>query len=148
LQRLPATRSGSSQTDKVNQRDLVLRVVGGFHVSNDRLATSERVRVTEVPTATPDPPVTPASLEELIFRDILPQIAHLQYAMAADQLLLVELLRDLAHTNPNPAQYLDDLYERVLARWQRNTPPPEHSKIDAMFREALNKRIAIARDAL
>jgi hypothetical protein len=88
------------------------------------------------------------SLEELIFRDIMPRIAHLQYAMAADQFLLVELLQDLARTNPNPAQYLDGLHERVLARWERSTLMPEQSKMDAMFREALNKRIVIARDGL
>jgi len=98
--------------------------------------------------ATPDPPVTPVSLEELIFRDVMPRIAHLQYAMAADQMLMVELLQDLARTNPNPARYLDGLYERVLARWEKSAVTEEQSKMDAMFREALDKRITAARDAL
>jgi len=75
--------------------------------------------------ATPDPPVTPVSLEELIFRDVMPRIAHLQYAMAADQMLMVELLQDLARTNPNPARYLDGLYERVLARWEKSAVTEE-----------------------
>ena len=69
-----------------------------------------------MPAPTPEPPVTVAVLEELIFRNVMPQIAHLQYAMAADQFLLVELLQDLARTKPNPAQYLEGLYERVLTR--------------------------------
>ena len=77
----------------------------------------------------------------------MPRIAHLQYAMAADQFLLVELLHDLARTNPNPAQYLDGLHERALARWQKSDLQQEQSKIDAMFLEALNKRITAARDA-
>jgi hypothetical protein len=97
---------------------------------------------------TPEPPVTPAVLEELIFRNVLPQIAHLQCAMAADQFLLVELLQDLARTKPNPAQYLEGLYERVLTRWEQSAPSPELSKIDSMFREALKNRIVIAGDTL
>jgi hypothetical protein len=101
-----------------------------------------------MPASTPEPPVTTAALEELIFRDVMPQIAHLQYAVAADQFLLVELLQDLARTNSNPAAYLDGLYERVLARWEQSAPTPEQSKLDAMFREALNNRIMAARDAL
>jgi len=101
-----------------------------------------------VSTATPDPPVTAVSLEELIFRDIMPRIAHLQYAMAADQLLLVELLQDLARTNPNSSAYLDGLHERVLARWEKSDVKQEQSKMDAMFLEALNKRITAARDGL
>jgi hypothetical protein len=92
--------------------------------------------------------VTPAALEELIFRDVMPQIAHLQYAMAADQFLIVELLQARARADPNPAQYLDSLYERVLARWEQSALTPELSKMDAMFREALNRRIVIARDTL
>ena len=100
-----------------------------------------------MPAPTPEPPVTPAVLEEIIFQDVMPQIAYLQCAMAADQFLLVELLQDLARTKPNPAQYLDSLYERVLARWEQSAMP-ELSKIDSMFREALNKRIVIARDTL
>jgi hypothetical protein len=56
-----------------------------------------------MPAQTPEPPVTPAALDEIIFRDVVPQIAHLQYATAADQFLIVELLQTLARANPNPA---------------------------------------------
>ena len=101
-----------------------------------------------MPAPTPNQPVTPAVLEELIFRDVMPQIAYLQYAMAADQFILVELLQDLARTKPNPAQYLDGLYERVLVRLEQSALTPELSKIDSMFREAQKKRIANARDTL
>jgi hypothetical protein len=88
------------------------------------------------------------SLEELMFRNVMPRLAQLQYAVAADQFLIVELLQALARTNPNPGQYLDALYERVLTRWEESDITPEQSKMDAMFREALNKRIIEARNAL
>lgn len=92
--------------------------------------------------------MTAAVLEELIFQKVMPQIAQLQYAMAADQFLLVELLQDLARTKPNPAQYLDGLYERVLARWEQSDLHPELSKVESLFREALNNRLVIARRTL
>ena len=99
--------------------------------------------------STPKTPVTSAEPAELLFRDVMPHIAHLHYAMAADQFLLVELLRDLARTKSNPAAYLDALYERALSRWQQSPPAaPHESKIDAMFREALSKRLVAAREGL
>jgi hypothetical protein len=99
-------------------------------------------------TSTPKSPVTSAKPEELLFQDVMPHIAHLHYAMAAYQLLLVELLRELARTKSDPAAYLDGLYERALSRWEQAPPGPHESKIDAMFREALSKRILAARDGL
>lgn len=101
-----------------------------------------------MPPSTPKPPVTPVSLEEIIFRDVMPRIAYLQYAVAADELLIVELLHALVRTTPNPAQYLDGLYGRVLTRWEQSDVTPEQSKMDAMFQDALNKRIMAVRNAL
>ena len=103
----------------------------------------------EMPTTTPKLPVTPAVAEELVFQDVMPRLAQLHYAMAADQFLLLELLRDLARTKSNPAAYLDALYERALSRWEQSPPAaPHESKVDALFREELSKRIAAARDGL
>ena len=92
--------------------------------------------------------MTPAPLEEIIFRDVLPRLAHLQYAAAVDQFLMVELLEALVRTNPNPAQYLDSLCQRVLTRWEQSTLTPEQSKMDPMFRDALKNRLLAVRNAL
>lgn len=88
------------------------------------------------------------SLEEIVFRDVMPRIARLQYAVAADQFLMVELLHALVRTSPNPSQFLDDLYERILVRWEQSDVTPEQAKVDTMFREALNNRIMEVRKAL
>ena len=102
-----------------------------------------------MPPSTPNPPVTSAEPKEILFQDVMPHIAHLHYAMAADQFLLLELLRDLARTKSNPAVYLDALYERALSRWEQSPAAARHeSKIDEMFREALSARILGARDGL
>ena len=92
--------------------------------------------------------MTPASLEEIIFRDVMPRIAYLEYAVAVDELLIVELVHAMVRTTPNPAQFLDGLCERVLTRWEQSDVTPEQSKVDAIFREALNKRIMAVRNAL
>ena len=92
--------------------------------------------------------MTPVSLEEIIFRDVLPRIAHLQYAAAVDQFLIEELLQALVRTNPNPTQHLDSLYQRVLTRWEQSNLPPDQSKMDMMFRDALKNRIMAVRNAL
>lgn len=99
-------------------------------------------------TSTPKPSVSSADPKEVLFQDVMPHIAHLYYATTADQFLLVELLRDLARAKSNPAAYLDALYERALSRWEQSPAAPDQSKIDAMFREALSKRIAAVRDGL
>src|SRR5689334_9239411 len=101
--------------------------------------TSKSLRHYEMKTSTPQPSVTSAKAEELLFQDVVPHIAHLHYAMAADQFLMVELLRDLARTKSNPAAYLDALYERALSRWEQSPPAtPHESKVDALFREELS----------
>jgi hypothetical protein len=124
----------------------VLMTCGVIDVTDD---ISASLRHCEMPTSTPKPPVTSAKPEELLFQDVMPQIAHLHYAVAADQFLLVELLRDLARTKSNPPAYLDALYERALTSWEQSPPAALHqSKIDTMFREALSKRIAAARKGL
>ena len=114
----------------------------------DGTPTSQQ-RHYDMSISTPKPPVTPSDPDEVLFKDVMPRVAHMHYAMAADQFLLVELLRDLARTKSNPAAYLDALYERALSRWEQSPPAaPHESKIDAMFREALSKRIAAAHDGL
>ena len=95
----------------------------------------------------PENDPTPISLPEFFWQDFMPMFAQMQSRVMANQFILMEIVRDLARTQPDPQRYVASLYERVIGRAEQK-PIEKQGKFDANFREAVDAVILKAGNSL
>ena len=71
----------------------------------------------------------------------------MQSRVMANQYILVEIVREIARTQPDPQRYIAGLYERVIGRAEQK-PVDKQSKFDANFREAVEAVLLKAGNSL
>lgn len=77
-------------------------------------------------------------------REIGDVVGQAQAFNRANNAILMELVRDLAKTTPDPHKYLADLFERISARADKGPIEKEAHPVNAEFRDAISRFFATA----
>jgi hypothetical protein len=72
-------------------------------------------------------------------KEIAGVVAQAQAFNRANNSILMEVVRDLAKTTPDPHRYISDMFERVSARADQGAIEKEAHQVTAEFRDAISR---------